>query len=87
MTAPSLQDRLRDRIAQAIESVAHDPGGRPCELCVETADAVLAVLADAERCVPAFLDAQARPTDDLWASVWRRLGTARPRTGETPDAG
>src|SRR5690606_24076356 len=36
-----------------------------------------------ERCVPAVLDAQARPTDDLWASVWRRLGTARPRTEET----
>ena len=38
-----------------------------------------------ERCVPAVLDAHARPTDDLWASVWRRLGTARPRTKETTD--
>lgn len=130
-------DALRDRIAQAIESVAHDPGGRPGELCVETADAVMAALADAdptdlggrtltqirmlekqrdamlrrtfelaeqiaavraelpevldllravvERCVPAVLDAQDRPTDDLWGLVWRRLGTAHPRTGETTD--
>jgi len=39
-----------------------------------------------ERCVPAVLDAQDRPTDDLWGLVWRRLGTARPRTKETPDA-
>lgn len=36
-----------------------------------------------ERCVPAVLDAHARPTDDLWASVWRRLGLAHPRTKET----
>lgn len=27
------------------------------------------------------------PIDDLWGLVWRRLGTARPRTEETTDAG
>lgn len=45
MTAPS----LRDRIARAIEAVCHEPGsGTPCDLCLETADAALAVLADAD---------------------------------------
>lgn len=42
VTAPS----LRDRIVRAIESVAHEPGDSPCELCAETADAVMEALAD-----------------------------------------
>lgn len=45
---PSM-DALRDRIIRAIEDVSHEPGsGTPCDLCIGTADAVMAVLADAD---------------------------------------
>lgn len=58
---------LRDRIAEAIKSVSHEPGDHPCELCVETADAVLEVLADAD------------PTDlGLEQIGWRCVGKWMP---------
>src|SRR5690606_32745540 len=48
-SAVTATDALRDRIVRAIEDVSHEPGtGTPCELCVETADAVLTALADAD---------------------------------------
>ena len=54
-------DALRNRIIRAIEDVSHEPGsGTPCELCVGTADAVMAVLANAD---PTDLGYRPRPEE------------------------
>lgn len=78
-------DIVRDLIAQAIESVGHEPGGGPCDLCLETADAVMAlisrhpfalVLADDLIRVIEMVDAQGLDEDPEDEAAVFRLGRA-----------
>lgn len=71
------RDFMQRRTFELSEQVAAARAELP-----EVLDLLRAVV---ERCVPAVLDVQDRPIDDLWGRVWHRLGTARPRTKETPD--
>lgn len=81
LTTIQMLERERDAMQRRTFELAEQIAAVRAEL-PEVLDLLRAVV---ERCVPAVLDAPDRPIDELWGLVWRRLGTARPRTKETTD--
>lgn len=82
LTQIRMLERERDAMQRRTFELAEQIAAARAEL-PEVLDLLREVV---ERCVPAVLDAPERPIDDLWGLVWRRLGTAHPRTKEAPDA-
>lgn len=77
LTTIQMLERERDAMQRRTFELAERIEAVRAEL-PEVLDLLRAVV---ERCVPAVLDAEQRPIDDLWGKVWHRLGLAHPRTG------
>lgn len=77
LTKIQMLERERDAMQRRTFELAERIEAARAEL-PEVLDLLRAVV---ERCVPAVLDAEQRPIDDLWGKVWHRLGLTHPRTG------